>query len=149
MAKKKVWTKPEDGKSRRRREWVELDNGWVCVWEMSAAGSVQIIDRSARPSVDQRGGFDRGEVIWWQILLSCMDSDEEDAKPIWGVQDLEQVMNLRYEELQRIDQACKRVNGMTAGELDAIQSFMTPKGANGTGSSVPGVSNSSAGSLRK
>lgn len=108
-----------------RHEWVSLDCGDLCVREMTAAQGTTLAERSQRPSIDPRGGFDTGEAVLWQILLSCFTDDTPAAQPVFAehAEDIGIIMNLRLEEFKRLAQAINRVNGSDMTEVEVLRDF--------------------------
>lgn len=113
------------GPPQRTREWVSLADGDVCVWSMTAAESIQLADRAARPGIDPRGGHDTGALILFQIIFSCYDGEDDDAKRIWGDVDLVSVGSLAQREMEAILAAINRVNGKDAATEEIVRDFTT------------------------
>jgi hypothetical protein len=130
MIEHKVY-KPGVDLPPRRKEWVDFpscDSG-VWVWEMTVAESAQILQRSARPSVDPRGGHDQSAIIAAQLMVSCYDSDEDGAKRIFGDADFSAIYALPFRDFDVCIQAINRVNGKDATEQEILEAFSTAQAA--------------------
>ena len=108
----------------RRKEWVDLDGGALCVWEMTVRENMTVIERSQRPSRDRRGGLDRSEQMLWQIILSCYDGDTAAAKPIFQPGDPGPVFRMRMKDYVKIISAIGRVNGADEADLKDLEAFI-------------------------
>lgn len=128
MSQRKIY-RPGVVAPQRRQEWVSLDGGDVCVWELTVAESTQILERSERPKVDPRGGHNRGMTVVTQILLSCFDGEEDGAKRIFADHDLAAIYALPFHDFQAILSAMNRVNGTDADEEERLRDFSTATGA--------------------
>jgi hypothetical protein len=113
----------EDDMSRRK-EWVDLDGGSLCVWEMTVRENMTVIERSQRPSRDPRGGLDRSEQMLWQIVMSCFDGDGKNAKLVFSPTDPGPVFRLRMKEYVKIITAIGRVNGADEADLKDLEAFI-------------------------
>jgi hypothetical protein len=110
----------------RRREWVRLKMGRVCIWELSVPELMMIADRASRPAIDKRGGMDPGESALWQILLSCYDGEADGAKRIFdhgNGEHIKAVYSLGAQDFRKLMEAIAAVNGMEEAELSALQDF--------------------------
>jgi hypothetical protein len=114
---------PNFGPPERVREWVDLGDGEVCVWSMTAAEFIQLTDRATRPAIDPRGGVDTGALVLFQIIFSCYDGDEDNAKRIWGDVDLVSVGSLKQGQVEDLLAAINRVNGKDASSEEITRDF--------------------------
>lgn len=110
----------------RRIERVELDAGEVWVKELTCAETAQLMERAARPKIDPRGGVDPAASVIWQIILSCYEGEDKDARRVFGDGDEHLLYNLRMEEMARLNAAINRVNGQSETEVQALTSFFGP-----------------------
>lgn len=115
--------KPGAAASQRRREWVSLPSGDICIWELTVADSTQIVERAARPEIDPRGGCSPAKSVAMQILLSCYDGEEDGAGRIFEERDLAAIYALPFGEFDLLLQAINRVNGKSATELERLRDF--------------------------
>src|SRR6266478_6009354 len=83
---------------QRRKEWVSLDSGRLCVWEMEAADTLFIVERSLRPSSDQKQQLSAGDAMLWRVLVSCYKGDQPGAQRVFDVTDLPRIQRLRKAE---------------------------------------------------
>lgn len=114
---------PNHGPPKREREWISLAGGDVCVWSMSAAEALQLADRAARPAIDPRGGHDPSALVLFQVIFSCYDGEEDDAKRIWQDVDLVSVGSLSQKDMEAILAAINRVNGKDAATDEVTRDF--------------------------
>jgi hypothetical protein len=127
MGKKarKLFNPKEPVLDQRRREWVELDNGWVCVWEMDFADTLFVRDQSLRPGPG--GGQTVGnDAVLWQILVSCHAGEESGSPRTFEVTDFPRIQKLRSAESGELLKAIERVNGLRDEEVSALKSFTPP-----------------------
>lgn len=114
----------------RRFEWVELERGWVCLWDLRLAESVRITDQCTLPE-KLGGGESRGRAVALQILYSCYDG--EPSKPgvsrIWKDHELGDVYLLSFVDMRRLGEAIQRLNGQTATEAEIVRDFTPATGA--------------------
>jgi hypothetical protein len=111
---------------QRRREWITLKSGRVCVWELSVPELMQITEKSQRPRIDPRGGMDPTESVLWQIMLSLFDGDGDGAKRIFDPQNPQHakaVFRMGAQDFKRIMEVIARVNGSDEVELEALRAF--------------------------
>jgi hypothetical protein len=108
----------------RRSEWVSLPDGDILVREMTVAEAVQVLERSARPSIDPRGGHSQGMTVALQLILSCYAGEEPDAARIFGDHDMATIYALPFRDFDIILQAINRVNGKTASEQETLHDFL-------------------------
>lgn len=113
----------------RRKEWVSLKGGDVCVWELTVADMAQIMERSARPPIDPRGGNDSAALLLYQIFFACYDGEEEGAKRIFGEGDLPQIGALTVSEMEAVMGAINRTCGKDAGQEELLEGFTRATGA--------------------
>jgi len=108
-----------------RKEWVELPDGRsICVHGLSTAAYASLKSRCARHPNDPRGGDDPAMLYLVQLALSCYDSDEPDAKRIFGDLDLDKAGLLTFEEAIPVLAAINRVNGLDASLQELQRDFM-------------------------
>jgi hypothetical protein len=110
--------------STRRKVPVELQGQTLWVWEMTIAELSQLVERTMRPAIDPRGGSDPTASLVWQILLSCYDSDAEDAKRVFDEADLPMIFGLRLEEFAGLRTGIAQANGTTKDEVDGLVDFI-------------------------
>jgi hypothetical protein len=127
-----------------RREWVELDGGWVCVREMQAADSLFIMEHSSRPG---RNELDMTRYRIWRIVVSCYKGEEPGAERTFGLTDLDRVQKLRAAEWAKLIEAIDRVNGLADEEVSAAQDFTEAPEEPSSETSPSGVSRISIASL--
>lgn len=130
---------PGVSQPERRREWVELPAGWVCVWELTVADSAQILERSQRPDGDPRDGPDKTRAMAAQIMLSCFDNDGPPAQRIFGDADYAAIYMMPFREYDLLIQAINRVNGKSAEEQAALKDFTTATEAQNPSASPTGA----------
>lgn len=125
MSERKLFDKEEAVRERRRGEWLDLECGAVYVREMGAAQYVTLLERSARPEIDPRGGIDEGEAFLWQVLVSCF-TDETCRQRLFDEDDptdLRIIRNLPKREYVRLVTTIARVNGNDASEEEINRDF--------------------------
>ena len=117
----------------RAKEWVSLDAGDVCVWEMTVMEVMTLLEKASRPQIpgappEFSGGIDKNEEILWKIIVSTYDGDEPTSKPIWGADadSMRQVFGLRLNEFKELAAAMARVNGVDADRLETLDAFTVP-----------------------
>jgi len=117
--------KPGVVKQERRKEKVAIAGGQfhVWVWGLTLADSTQIIERSARPEIDKRGGHNQGVAVALQIQLSCFDSDKEDACRVWEDNTRHDIYALPMADMTTLIAAINRVNGQDATEQEVLRDF--------------------------
>jgi hypothetical protein len=153
MSERRAWKpRPADERQReRRKEWVSLDDGDVCVWEMRTQETTTLIQKAQRPE-KLGGGSDALEDALWTCILTCYQGDEPDAKPCWGnpptMEDIKYILALRAEELGRINQAAQRVSGLTEEEIGEVRDFIVPSEGGMPSPSSRSVSGNSAAALK-
>ncbi len=112
-----------------RQECVDMPDGsYIWVRELTVAEMAQILDRSARPSIDPRGGHDQTALMMQQVVCSCYDSDEPGAGRIFSGLDLSGVASMRGEEFERVVAAIQRVNGKDATSEEITRDFLLATG---------------------
>lgn len=132
----------DDGKEPElRSEWVLLRKGEVCVRELTAAEYAGMRQQSARPSIDPRGGSDPTAIILVQIVMSCYDSEEPGARPLFPT--MEAAGRLPFEDFQKVMAAIARVNGLEATEQEILRDFLQASGAPTNSSSKSTASSTS------
>lgn len=105
----------------RRKEWVSIEGGDLCVWAMTVAESTQILERSERPD----GGSSKGMALVTQILLSCYDGEEPGSKRLFADHDRQCIYDLSFEDFELLMGAINRVNGKDATSQEALRDFTT------------------------
>src|SRR6266568_5081224 len=115
---------------QRRKDWVSLDQGRLCVWEMEAADTLFIVERSLRPASDRKAELAASDAMLWRVLVSCYKGDQAGAQRVFGVEDLPRIQRLRKAEWDRLLAAIERVNGLAPEEVPALQDF-TPAAPGG------------------
>lgn len=116
---------PGVSQPERRREWVSLPGGDLCVWELTVADSAQILEKSQRPDLDPRGGHDKARAMAVQVMLSCYDADTPPANRIFSDADFGAVYMMPFREYDLLIQAINRVNGKSPEEQEALRDFTT------------------------
>lgn len=106
----------------RRKEWVRLDTGRVCVWEMEAADTLFIVEHSLRPG-REKTTLAATDAMLWRVLVSCYNGAEPGAGRIFEITDLPRIQRLRKTEWDRLLAAIERVNGTDAEEVPLLQDF--------------------------
>lgn len=150
MSQRKAYKKPEQPvKERLRKEWVSLEGGDVCVWGLTAGEMMQLGERSARPSIDTRGGTDPKMASAWLILLATHYSDEPDSPRVWDDLSYEEIFDLTSQEFTGLTDAISRVMGTAPQEVETLKDFTSASEAPSTSDSTPFVSSTSTGSRRK
>jgi hypothetical protein len=115
---------------QRRKEWVSLDTGRLCVWEMEAADTLFIVEQSVRPGRERTSTLSATEAMLWRVLVSCYSGDQEGATRIFDITDLPRIKRLRKTEWDRLLAAIERVNGTDAEEVPDLKDF-TPAAPGG------------------
>jgi hypothetical protein len=116
----------------RRKEWVSLDSGRLCVWEMEAADTLFIVERSMRPvtSGQQPKIAASVDAMLWRVVVSCHKGEEAAAERVFDITDLGRISKLRKTEWDRLLGAIERVNGLDAEEVPKLLDF-TPAAPGG------------------
>lgn len=117
---------------RRRKEWVTLPGGRVCIWELTMPDGQWVLDRSLRPREDPRGGRDPVVAGAFEVIASCYDGDGPNAKRLFQEADIALVMGFTHAEFQILDAAIGRVNFLTRDEADELEDFTQATGAPAT-----------------
>lgn len=134
---------------RRRKEWVELEDGDICCWSLSAGEMLQMRDHAERPAIDPRGGISSSVASVWLVALSAHDGEEESARRIWDDMSLSEIYQLSNEDYLKLIRAAGKVNGISVEEVRALQDFTPATGApNSSGSSSSASKNSDASPAR-
>lgn len=116
------------------REWVTLSGGKrLCVWELSTADNLRIVEQCALPPGTPGGGISRGEAMIWQILQSCFDGDRPGARRIFREEDVLKVYRMKSRDTDMILDAIARVNGTDPERLEKIEAFTPVPAAAPTG----------------
>ena len=110
----------------RRKERVVLPGGehFLWVWEMTVADSTQVLERSERPQMGG-GGHSTGKGIVVQIMLSCHESDQDDARRLFTDADFGAIYAMPFTDFDAIYAAINRVNGKDATEQERLRDFLT------------------------
>jgi hypothetical protein len=106
----------------RRKEWVSLDTGRLCVWEMEAADTLFIVERSLRPG-QKDGRLSAGDAMLWRVLVSCYKGEETEAERVFDITDLPRIQRLRKAEWDKLLEAIERVNGLDPAEVPDLEAF--------------------------
>lgn len=146
MAKRRIYEPKKPGDIRRRTEWVELADGDICVWSLTAAEAAETAERSARPKIDPRGGLDPGAAAAWEIVIAAHRGEPTDEEHGRVFTDIGQVLCLPYEEFSLLMQASNRVNGKDPTEVEIRKAFTEATGAHSTSDSSSSASSTSGGS---
>lgn len=108
------------GEERRRKQWVDLDGGRVCVWSLTVAELGQAMLRAERPSA-MGGGLDTTATLAGYIQQSCHAGEEPDAPLIFT--DTQPVYRLSLQEMTALMAAVNRLNGMEDIGFTDLRSF--------------------------
>lgn len=125
--------KSKMARPERRTERIPLSAGDLWAHELSAREMMQIVERSQRPSIDSRGGVDRGTAVLWQIVLSCRLGPEPGAELAFTPDDFALLMELPWEEFRLLTTTINRVNGLDPTEAEILRDFT--QATRGAGSS--------------
>ncbi len=128
---------------RLRKEWVELVDGDVCVWELLTPESVKLSERSRRPAIDTRGGLDEASATAWMIALSVHRDEELGSPRVWDDLTVGDTLLLLTRDTNKIAAAFKRVNGTSEEEMTAVSDFTGATGARNPSASTVSASSSS------
>ena len=138
-----------DIRSRLKKEWVSLEDGDVCVWELTTAEASFLAERSRRPSIDTRGGMDQTMATAWLISLSVHHGDEADSPRVWDDITYQDALLLRARDANKITEAFSRVNGTSDEALEAASDFFGAAEEPKPSASIASASNNSTGSLAR
>jgi len=111
---------------RRRKEWVSLDAGRVCVWEMEAADTLFIVERSLRPAAPGAAPSAMAasvDAMLWRVLVSCYKGEHAGAERVFDMTDLPRIQHLRKSEWDTLLAAIERVNGLDSEEVPLLKDF--------------------------
>jgi len=110
---------------QRRKEWVSLDAGRLCVWEMEAGDTLFIVERSMRPGREREGltAAVASDSMLWRVLVSCYKGEQAGAERVFDITDLPRIQHLRKTEWDKLLAAIERVNGLDEGEVPALKDF--------------------------
>ena len=145
MAKQRRIFSP-DQKHDRKKEWVTLPGGDLCVWAMRMLEFSRVTDLSTRPPEDPRGGRDEKEFILWSIALSCYDGDGDDAQRIWPDDRVRDLWELSATDFDAIWRAVNRVNGTDSTAEERLRDFTAATSGRSPSGSRSGASGTSTGS---
>lgn len=148
MSQRQAYQRPDREMlfARLKKEWVELDGGPVCVWEMNAAEMLALGQRSARPSIDQRGGVDATTASILLVAFCTHTGDDIDSPRLWDEARLGEIQLLRGEEFAELSEAIQRVNGTGKEAGEAMRDFTPATEEPNTSASSSSVSSNSAAS---
>lgn len=107
----------------RRRERVDLDSGFLWVWEMEAADTLFIVERSLRPGQEKAPQIAAGDAMLWRVLVSCYKTGEPGSDRVFDITDLPRIQKLRKTEWDKLLEAIERVNGLDAEEVPKLKDF--------------------------
>lgn len=111
--------------TERRKEWVTLSNGKrLCVWEMMAADTLRIIDRSTMQGV--AGQISEGDAIVWKVMYSCFNGEDAQAKPIFTEETVLSVYRLKTIDLHSILAVIAKLSGLDSEVKEARANFTEP-----------------------
>src|SRR5436190_6655348 len=92
----------------RRREWVSLDAGRLCVWELEAADLLFIVENAARGPGDAKARVNSTDGVLWRVLVSCYKGEEPGAQRVFDITDLPRIQKLRKTEWDKLLAAIER-----------------------------------------
>lgn len=146
MSTRKAYQKQSraDVHARLAKEWVDLDGGPVCVWEMTAAEMLSLGQQSARPSMDARGGVDTTTAALLLAAFCTHAGEEIDSPRIWEQMQVMEIQSLRGEDFTRLQEAIQRVNGTAREAVESMRDFTAVLGELSTSDSPSSASSSSA-----
>lgn len=124
--KRRVYNPQERTETPRRSEWVPLDDGEVCVWEMQVAETLQLVSASMRPPEFPGNPVDETQAILWQIMLCCFDGEPPEGRRIFQDHMAGDVLRLKHHEFRALMQAIGRLNGTGDENLAGLQGFFGP-----------------------
>lgn len=105
-----------------RQEYVEFSDGtYVWVRGLTTLQWAGLRERSQRR--DPRGGTDETAALLIQIVMSCFEGEEPEAKRVFSDLDLDKAGALPAEQTLAIMAAIQRVNGMAATEQEILRDF--------------------------
>lgn len=107
----------------RRKEWIELSGGTLCLWSFRAADVNLIGEYSTRPAEDPRGGIDTLEASIWQIAFACYDGDGPDAKRLWPDLKAYEIRDMPADDWEALVLAINRLNGKDATSQEVMRDF--------------------------
>jgi hypothetical protein len=145
MAKQRRIYSP-DRQRERRKEWISLPDGDLCIWSMRMREFSRVTDLSTRPPEDPRGGRDEKEFILWSIALSAYDGDGDDAKRIWPDDQAHRLWELSAADFDLIWRAVNRVNGTDPTSEERLRDFTRATAGRSRSESPSGASTTSIGS---
>ena len=122
MSERKLFNAKEPVEDHLRKKWVELDTGWVSVWELEFSDMMFIKDQSVRLGP---GGAETPspDAVMWQILVSCHLGDQAGSPRAFEITDLPRIQKLRSGEYQKILLAMQEVNSLNEQEVNALKDF--------------------------
>lgn len=147
MAKQRRIFSP-DRQRERKKEWISLPDGDLCIWSMRMREFSRVTDLSTRPQEDPRGGRDEKEFILWSIALSAYDGDGEAAKRIWPDEKVHELWDLSAADFDQIWRAVNRVNGTDTTAQERLRDFTKATAGRSPSGSPSGASGTSTGSLK-
>jgi hypothetical protein len=129
----------------RRKEWISLDGGDICIWEMRMQDFTLLSEYCTRPPEDPRGGVDQQEALLWQVALCCYDGEGEDAERIWPDARVREILDMPNADFDRLILEINRVNGKLARQEEIWRDFTPPAQGRRSSGSKSGASNGSGG----
>lgn len=123
---RKVYNPAARTETMRRFEWVPLDDGEMCVWEMQVSETLRLVSNSMRPPDFPGSPVDETEAILWQIMLCCYDEEPPGGKRIFADHMAPEVGRLKHHEFRALMQAIGRLNGTGDENLAGLNSFFAP-----------------------
>jgi len=148
---RRPYQKPVGGQpvSALRKEWVSLEDGDVCAWELTTPQMLQLAEASARPAVDPRGGVSDSAATAWLISLSTHHGDEADSPRVWDDMHRHEALALRWTDTQQLIAAIRRVCGTDEAGVAALTDFTGATEAPKPSGSRSSASSTSTGCRRK
>jgi hypothetical protein len=120
---RKIYDPQARTEASRRFEWVALDEGEVCVWEMQVAETLRLVSAAMRPPDFPGNPIDETEAILWQIMLTCFDDEPPQGKRIFADHMAPEVTRLKHHEFRALMQAIGRLNGTGDRNLEGLNAF--------------------------
>ena len=107
----------------RKKEWVHLSGGDLCLWSFTMAEQTAIEEYSMRPPEDPRGGYDLSEASLWQIAFAAYDGDGDDAKRVWPDLKVYEIRSMPAGDFRQLIIAINRLNLMDADGEAELRDF--------------------------
>ncbi len=113
---------------QRRFEWVPVDDGEICVWEMTVNETLSLVSNSMRPPEWPGSPVDEQSAILWQIMLSCYDDEPPTGKRMFQDHQADDVGRLKHHEYRDLMAAIGRMNGTGDNNLEGLNDFFKRDG---------------------